>query len=193
MDGYELTRSVREMEQQIGAKHIPIIAWSANVLSEEADHCRTAGMDDLLNDLADLRAMLVKWLPMTNGPSTGTYPVYVLQVKHDTPLDLRVLNKFGSDRAALIELLEVFKEQNRADIVLLHNILQREDQLAVARAAHRIKGACQMMGARELEALSIRIEQAAKQGDLQDARTAAEMLDEVVVRLEMEIAGFIKR
>jgi CheY-like chemotaxis protein len=64
MDGYELTYRIREREKS-GDRHIPIIAWTANVLSEEVEHCTKAGMDDLLTkptELADLRAMLVKWL-----------------------------------------------------------------------------------------------------------------------------------
>ena len=66
MDGYELTFRIREFEKRSGGKRIPIIAWTANVLAEEAERCGQAGMDDLLTkptELADLRTMLVKWLP----------------------------------------------------------------------------------------------------------------------------------
>ena len=68
MDGYELTYRIRDLEQQAGTKRIPIIAWTANVLVEEAEHCHAAGMDGLLTkptELADLRAMLFKWLAKT--------------------------------------------------------------------------------------------------------------------------------
>ena len=66
MDGYELTKKIREIEQQAGGSiHIPIIAWTANVLSDEVVRCQLAGMDDFLTkptELHDLKAMLVKWL-----------------------------------------------------------------------------------------------------------------------------------
>jgi signal transduction histidine kinase/ActR/RegA family two-component response regulator len=68
MDGYELTYRIRDRERQAGTKRIPIIAWTANVLVDEAEHCHAAGMDDLLTkptELADLRAMLLKWLVKT--------------------------------------------------------------------------------------------------------------------------------
>jgi len=68
MDGYELTYRIRDLEQQAGAKRTPIIAWTANVLAEEEERCHKAGMDDLLTkptELADLRAMLLKWLLKT--------------------------------------------------------------------------------------------------------------------------------
>jgi PAS domain S-box-containing protein len=65
MDGYALTRHIREQEQLAGRKRIPIIAWTANVLAEESHRCQAAGMDDILTkptELAALRDMLVKWL-----------------------------------------------------------------------------------------------------------------------------------
>ncbi len=66
MDGYGLTRMIRGIEAQAETLiHIPIIAWTANVLSDEVERCQIAGMDDFLTkptDLADLRAMLVKWM-----------------------------------------------------------------------------------------------------------------------------------
>jgi PAS domain S-box-containing protein len=66
MDGYELTCKIRGIEAQTETSiHIPIIAWTANVLSDEVERCQIAGMDDFLTkptELADLRAMLVKWM-----------------------------------------------------------------------------------------------------------------------------------
>ena len=65
MDGYELTRHIRDMEKQAAAKPIPIIAWTANVMVEEIEHCHAAGMDGLLTkptELDVLRAKMVKWL-----------------------------------------------------------------------------------------------------------------------------------
>jgi PAS domain S-box-containing protein len=65
MSGYELSSSIRELELQAGVKRIPIIAWTANVLAEEAERCAAAGMDDILTkptELAVLRETLLKWL-----------------------------------------------------------------------------------------------------------------------------------
>jgi CheY-like chemotaxis protein len=74
MDGYELTRNIRAIEQHTGARRIPIIAWTANVLAEEEQRCRVAGMDDLLTkptELAELRAKLLNWLVKHDTPSAG--------------------------------------------------------------------------------------------------------------------------
>jgi CheY-like chemotaxis protein/two-component sensor histidine kinase len=65
MDGYELSSRIRDLEQLAGTKRIPIIAWTANAMVEEVEHCHAAGMDGLLTkptELHVLRAKLLKWL-----------------------------------------------------------------------------------------------------------------------------------
>ena len=65
MDGYGLTAAIRAAEG--GKFHMPIIAFTANALKGEAEHCREIGMDDYLSkpvQLISLKAMLDKWLPV---------------------------------------------------------------------------------------------------------------------------------
>ena len=44
MNGLEATRAIRSSENPLG-KTIPIIAMTANVFSEDVQHCISAGMD----------------------------------------------------------------------------------------------------------------------------------------------------
>ena len=70
MNGYELTRRIRELEAASGKKRIPIIACTANALGGEAEICFAAGMDDFLVkplSLEALRAALGRW----TGPAAG--------------------------------------------------------------------------------------------------------------------------
>jgi CheY-like chemotaxis protein len=48
MDGLAATRAIREQERSRGG-HIPIIAMTAHVMSEDVAHCLEAGMDGQLN------------------------------------------------------------------------------------------------------------------------------------------------
>ena len=72
MDGYELTAAIRAAEQ--GSRHIPIVALTANALKGEADHCRAGGMENYVSkpvQLANLKAMLEKWLPVGEGDAAA--------------------------------------------------------------------------------------------------------------------------
>ncbi|MNZ76985.1 Sensor histidine kinase RcsC [compost metagenome] len=69
MDGYEATRQIRRDDR---LARLPVIALTANVLPEERERCRQAGMNDYLSKplrREELQAVLERWLPgaLTRG------------------------------------------------------------------------------------------------------------------------------
>ena len=48
MDGFELTRRIRDQEQEGDVRRLPIVALTADVLPETAERCREVGMDGYL-------------------------------------------------------------------------------------------------------------------------------------------------
>ena len=64
VDGYEMTRQIRDKENINQTKRIPIIAVTGAAMSGDAEYCYEAGMDDFVSkpiQLADFRATLKKW------------------------------------------------------------------------------------------------------------------------------------
>ena len=62
---YTFTRAVRSVEADETLSRTPVIAWTANALTEEALLCEAAGMDDILvkpTDMLSLKTMLEKRL-----------------------------------------------------------------------------------------------------------------------------------
>ncbi len=62
MDGFAATRELRRREN--GARHLPVIALTANAFAADREACLQAGMDDHLSkpvSLRDLAALLDRW------------------------------------------------------------------------------------------------------------------------------------
>ena len=64
LDGYEVTRQLRELEQLKSKRRQPVVALTANALSGARDQCLAAGMDDYLSkpySYDQLRLMVERW------------------------------------------------------------------------------------------------------------------------------------
>lgn len=73
MDGYEATRAIRERELA-EHRHTPIIALTANAMSQDRDRCLEAGMDDYITKpytAADFERTLQRWSPPQALPAIG--------------------------------------------------------------------------------------------------------------------------
>lgn len=73
MDGYEATRAIREREQAEN-RHTPIIALTANAMSQDRDRCLDAGMNDYITkpySAADFERTLQRWCQPQALPATG--------------------------------------------------------------------------------------------------------------------------
>jgi CheY-like chemotaxis protein/HPt (histidine-containing phosphotransfer) domain-containing protein/two-component sensor histidine kinase len=194
MDGYQLAREIRRIEQERSAvdglkRHIAIIACTASALAGDAELCFAAGMDGYLAKpvgVAQLRDALERWL-VDQTPSTKpafgetlktTKPspqrqqsstASALDGASDitSPLDLSALAQFtGGDKSVERDIIAQFLSATRDDANALRAAVAQGDADAIARAAHRVKGAARMMGAGPVANVSERIEQAGKSGDM---------------------------
>jgi len=78
MDGFEATRAIREREVAMGQAPLPIIAMTAHAMSDDREHCLTAGMSDYLSKpftQEQLHAVLRRWLPLHPGPQASEEPL----------------------------------------------------------------------------------------------------------------------
>ncbi|WP_440873717.1 ATP-binding protein [Thalassotalea sp. PLHSN55] len=64
LDGYEMTKIIRDIEQEENRKKVPIIAVTGAAMTGDSDRCFNAGMNDFVSKpvlLSDLREVLKKW------------------------------------------------------------------------------------------------------------------------------------
>ena len=173
MDGYQLTAAIRD--EEAGLRRIPVIALSANALSDEAEHCRAAGMDDYLSKptrLEDLEDMLKKWLPDVADASACIPDSQAAAARSTVPVDLRVFASLvGDDPAVIHELLQDFQTSAAKIAAELLAACTAGETAATGAAAHKLKSSAFSVGAQALGELCAEIEQAGKAGQI-DALSA---------------------
>jgi len=77
LNGYQATAIIRDQASAVRNHAIPLIALTAKAFKEDRTICRTAGMDDYLSKpvyVADLLAMLKKWLPADSALKVASPP-----------------------------------------------------------------------------------------------------------------------
>jgi CheY-like chemotaxis protein len=190
LDGYGLSRAIREIEAKKGRPRTPIIAWTANVLPAAVELCHDADMDDILTKpagLAALKATLSKWLPFAATTAAGPDDTADAgaSAMRTAPIHLAELDKIAVTAADRAEILLDFMTQSRSDLAGLRAAVTMQNLPVRVRIAHRMKGSSRMVGAHELAAACEAMEHAVGPGSPEGAMVA---MDRALERLEAHLA-----
>ena len=152
MDGFTAARRIRELEHRSGrGKRLPIIALTANVMSEDRENCIAAGMDAHLGkpiEAAQLVACLLRYLkPDTARPE----------------VDMDALRELtGGDTDFERELVATFVSSGDQCLAEILSALRVSDLATIGKRAHALKGASANIHASGLAAAASSLESAAR-------------------------------
>jgi ligand-binding sensor domain-containing protein/signal transduction histidine kinase/CheY-like chemotaxis protein len=171
MDGYQATREIRLRE--LGTRHIPIIALTADAMQGTEQLCRQAGMDDYLTKPLDrtrlgktldrhLRSAAPEWKVVESAT-----PSPLPHVGADAPVDWdHVVAVSEGDQEFARELVQLFIDAGDATLRAIREALDRGDLVAMGSAAHSFKGSSANIRAESASAAAGRLEEAARAGDV---------------------------
>jgi two-component system sensor histidine kinase EvgS len=132
MNGYELTRAIRQHELQNRLPPCSVLGFTANAQPEEIQRCKQAGMNDCLFKPLSL-SLLSQWID--GIAATSSTP----------PFNLRSLNMLtGGNPAQARRLLVELLKSSRLDRQELLALSPQDDRGALAVVAHKIKGAARI-------------------------------------------------
>ena len=200
LDGYELTRRIREWEANTG-KRLPILALTASALQGDAEKCYRTGMDGYLSkpvSLDKLDASLTQWLPAASVPvspvaepsaTLDAAPVEAVQTE-DLPVDLNALaDLMGSQkREMLLDVLGCFIEAYPASSQNIVEALAIRDRLAIREAAHAARGSARYACAKELASALQELEEQAPKATFKKLH---QLFDKSQIRAEI-VMNFIR-
>ena len=182
MDGYELTRRIRQEEVSLD-NPLSIIAITANAMDGAAAACFEAGMNDYLSkplEIGALQAMLRTYLPSADQDQDATTDAQqetdqsianAPEVHAETDLvsagsiilDLSELNAlFGDDVEVLNQLLAEFVSSLDEGVAGMLSGFDIEDYDRIRAEAHKLKSSARTVGAHRLADLCFELELAGK-------------------------------
>jgi PAS domain S-box-containing protein len=186
MDGLATTGAIRAREAN-GGRRIPIVALTAHAMKADKDRCLGAGMDAYLAkpiEADDLFAVLDRIVPTAGGVATAaTPPTGVLDLE-------AVLRRVSWNRAAVTEIVDIFREDSGAMRREIGNALGRRDAVALERAANRLAVTLRALAAPAAAAAAADLEEMGRDRDFRRAREAWATLTFELDRLEPELAAF---
>jgi signal transduction histidine kinase/DNA-binding response OmpR family regulator len=192
MDGYALTRAIRDIEATQGRARTPVLAWTANAMAAAVEQCMAAGMDDVLvkpSDLGQLEAMVKKWLPDTAKP-----PLIPLAHQAETlparglAIDPGVLHEAtNGDRELTLEIRRYYWQKLSSQRDELHDAINHNDVARVATVSHGIGGSSATIGATAIAAVCAQIEIAARAGDASTFASLHNLFTEAADRVMDEL------
>jgi CheY-like chemotaxis protein/HPt (histidine-containing phosphotransfer) domain-containing protein len=179
MDGFSATRAMRAREA--GGARIPIIALTADVTSAGRAACLAAGMDDHLAKpfrREALHAILARWLNKPKAAATtqtlvrptGRVPAEAPLLDGATLDALRALPRSGP-KDMLTHIGELYLLDSRGLLATIEQSLEAGNGPDLARAAHAWRSYNGNVGASGLAQLCRELEDAARSGDFNTART----------------------
>jgi CheY-like chemotaxis protein len=189
MDGIQTATRIRQMSDPVKSA-IPIIALTANVLNEDIEKYKAAGMNDFLAKPFDESALLLvisrnqlsehmppkKHSPApTSGSPARLYDLSIVQ------------SVSGGDKAFIKKMILLFMETVPANVAELTQSLKAENWEQVGKMAHKLKSTVDSMGIRSIHGDIRAVEMNAKQ------KTNLSEVPAIVGKIEKTIADCIEQ
>ncbi|WP_082632146.1 PAS domain S-box protein [Algoriphagus resistens] len=157
MNGYEATKKIRAIEQNV---HTPIIAFTAGNVKGEREKCIQAGMDDFVVKPIveeDILVIFQKWLDWDSTVGVHEGPEKANEAnEHYNPAKLQ--NYSDNDPIVLSGLLEIVESELKKSLESFEKHIELQDLKRLNEAGHKLYGTSITTGMQTLAKIAFQFE-----------------------------------
>jgi two-component system sensor histidine kinase/response regulator len=173
MDGYEVTRRIRE---EARFADLPIIAMTAHALVQEKQKAADAGMNDHISKPIDPQAMfetLRRHYRKARAPAARARLAAPASDQVAVPeiegIDVGGgLRRVAGNRKLYLDLLRRYVDGQAETAEKLRDALRSRDKALAERIAHTVKGVSGNIGASDVQAAAAELEQSIRKDDAEE-------------------------
>lgn len=190
MDGTELTRLIRGIEEALCRPRLPVLGLTADVTQQTREECLAAGMDDVVAkpiNLSRLHAAIVRIVmqrPAVAEPAGASKAVAVFD-----PATYRELFEGSEDEGEA--WLQSYLDSAASLVQQICDVAAGNDRKALGAAAHRLAGASLSVGATAFGTMCRALEAAAPSASAAEIEALLEALQGAVLVVRQAIGRFI--
>ncbi|WP_242487068.1 response regulator [Pseudomonas sp. TH32] len=183
MNGYELSRAIRDEEQRKGSKPCVIVGLTANAQPEEKQRCLNAGMDDCLFKPIRLRELSARMSIIE--PLAHPHEAPLAMVGQGINLDLTSLIQLArGDEDSVSTITKNLALSLEEDMCVLMQCYANMDVEGLATLAHRIKGGGRIVGAQNVLIRCAQLETACEEAEPGEVTAATLALEQAMLALK---------
>lgn len=215
MDGFEVTRLIRDQASNVRDHDIPIIAITAHAMKGDREKCLEAGMNDYLSkpiNPTELAETIRKWLSTKGAEATtsvgfepvgpsGTENTFAEQAfdvtsepnNSNDSFDISVLlARYDGNIEFIRELIELFLNTHGTDLSDIRQAIDHRDSKALEHSVHKLRSSLGALCANTVMEAATRLEKIGHSGDMTEADDAMVGLDSDISRFKSALAMLIK-
>ncbi len=192
MDGLDATAAIRRWEESAG-KHVPIVAMTAHAMKGDRERCLAAGMDGYVSKPIRAQELEKAISEVSVATKSERAAAGTADDQSGCGIDQdALLARFDGDRRLLRQLARLFLADYPSNLAQIKNALRSGDASALAKAAHKLKGAVGNFAASKVVAAAESIEMLGKCGDFIAAKDALVTLESELGQFAKELNGITK-
>ena len=195
MNGLEATKNIRSEKSVVKNPKIPIIALTANAMTQDREKCLSVGMTDYIAKPfkpEDLKAKIEKILGKEKSIKHKSAPKKRTSIPSKYYDKKAIIERIDGDMDLFKQLIELFVKEVPLQINKIKQAIKKNDSESITLFSHTIKGSAYNIRAMELKQIAFDIEQAGKTNNINLAASKIAALESAYENLYSELSRVIK-